>query len=70
LNTDFWDAALNVTVNINEIFADYNPERVVNFYFFGGAGLTSFSSTTTDFTTGTQLQKSDSRQNEIFVPWA
>ncbi len=68
LNTDFWDAALNVTVNINEIFADYNPERVVNFYFFGGAGLTSFSSTTTDFTTGTQLQKSDSRQNEIFVP--
>lgn len=68
LNTDFWDAGLNVTVNINEIFADYNPDRAVSFYLFGGAGFTSFSSVTYDLVTAAEQQKSDGKENELFVP--
>jgi hypothetical protein len=68
LNTDFWDAGLNLTVNVNEIFADYNPKRFINFYLFGGAGFTSFYSTTDSLTSGALAQESGSRQNEFFVP--
>jgi len=68
LNSNFMDAALHLTLNINELFADYNPKRPVNFYLFTGAGLSSFLSTTTDFSTAAEIQKHASRQNELFVP--
>ena len=68
LKTNFWDAGLHLTANINEIFADYNPNRFLNFYLFGGAGLTSFSSKTYNLTSDAFVEESDSRQNEVFFP--
>jgi len=68
LNTDFWDAGLQFTLNINEIFAKYNGKRFLNLYLFGGAGMTSFSSKTSDFASGELIQESGSRQNEVFIP--
>jgi len=68
LKTNFWDAGLHLTANINEIFAEYNPNRFINFYLFGGAGLTSFFSKTSNLTTDVFVKESDSRQNEVFFP--
>jgi OmpA-OmpF porin, OOP family len=68
LTTDFWDAGLHLTININEIFAQYNEKRFINFYLFGGVGLTSFSSKTNEFSYGALIQESESRQNELFFP--
>lgn len=67
LNVNLWDAALQGTLNINELFADYNEKRFVNFYIFGGAGLTSFVPELTSLTGTTGTITSD-RQNELFVP--
>jgi len=66
--SDLWDAGLNLTVNINEIFADYNDKRLLNFYLFGGAGLASFKSKLKDLTTDAVLSEHTERQNEFFVP--
>jgi len=66
--SDLWDAGLNLTVNINEIFADYNEKRFLNFYLFSGAGLSSFESKIEDITTGEVLFEHSERQNELFVP--
>jgi OmpA-OmpF porin, OOP family len=68
LNTDLWDASLQVTANINELFGEYNPKRFVNLYLFAGAGLTSFSSTQTNLSTGLGVDSIGKRQNELFVP--
>jgi len=68
LNTDLWDASLQLTANINDIFSGYNPRRFVNFYLFGGAGITSFSSTLTDYSGGVEFDTAGSSQNEFFVP--
>jgi outer membrane protein OmpA-like peptidoglycan-associated protein len=67
LKTDFWDAGMHITLNINEIFAKYNSHRFMNFYLFGGVGMTSFTSVVTQFN-NIEVIKSDSRQNEIFIP--
>lgn len=67
-SSDLWDGALNLTLNINEIFADYNDKRFLNFYLFGGAGISSFSSKIEDFTTGAVISESAQTQNEFFVP--
>ena len=46
-SSDLWDAGLNLTLNINEIFAkNYNEKRFLNFYLFSGAGITSYKSKT------------------------
>jgi len=66
--SDLWDAGLNVTVNINEIFADYNEKRFLNFYVLTGAGLSSFDSKISDLTSGAVLKETSDRQNELFIP--
>jgi len=68
MNTDLWDLGLNLTLNINELFSPYNPERIVNVYLFGGAGLTSFTTSISDYNTDVEIGKSDGRQNELFIP--
>src|SRR5665647_1960190 len=45
LYSELWDAALNLKINVNEIFAKYNETRFLNFYLFLGAGITSYKST-------------------------
>jgi OmpA-OmpF porin, OOP family len=67
-SSDLWDAALNLTFNINEIFADYNDRRFANFYLFTGGGLTSYKSKIEKLSTGTVIQEQTERQSEFFVP--
>jgi len=67
--SDLWDAGLNVTVNINEIFSkQYNDKRFLNFYLFTGAGLTSYKSNLESITPGPIINQHAERQKEIFVP--
>jgi OmpA-OmpF porin, OOP family len=66
--SDLWDAALNVTLNVNELFSEYNDKRFFNFYLFGGAGLTSYKSTLESITPSVVLQSHSDRQNELIVP--
>lgn len=68
LNSDLWDAALNLTININEIFVPYNPNRFLNFYLFGGAGFNSFKSTLESITPNAVVNTHADRQNAFFVP--
>jgi len=68
LNSDFWDGALHLTININEIFADYNPKRFLNFYLFSGAGLTAYKSEVKNLATGVVLPKNTDRENTFMLP--
>lgn len=67
LDAKFIDAALNLTLNINELFGKYNPDRFLNFYLFGGPGVTSYHSLVTDLS-GTSLFETDGRTTEFIVP--
>ena len=68
LISDLWDAAFHVTININEIFADYNDKRFLNFYLFTGGGLSSFKSYLETKEPPAPLEKHDSRQYSFFLP--
>lgn len=68
LNSDLWDGAFHFTVNINEIFADYNPKRLVNFYLFTGAGIANFKSKLEDATTGIVVNQHTSWEKSFSLP--
>ena len=68
LTSNLWDGAMHLTININEIFAEYNAKRFVNFYVFTGIGGTSFKSKLEDSTTGAILNENSDRQNYMFLP--
>lgn len=67
-SSDIWDAALNLTININEIFAEYNENRFVNFYIFGGAGISSFKSKLESIAPSAIVNSHSQRQSAFFVP--
>jgi OmpA-OmpF porin, OOP family len=66
LKSDIADASILLTVNINELISEYNPTRLVNFYLFGGGGLTSFTSTLTD--ANVVRDSTAARQTEFMIP--
>jgi OmpA-OmpF porin, OOP family len=66
--SDLWDATLNLTININEIFAEYNDKRFLNFYVFTGGGLTSYKSKIENLATGEVENEHTDRQNEFILP--
>lgn len=68
LTSNLWDGAMHLTININEIFAEYNAKRFVNFYAFTGIGGTSFKSKLEDATTGVVTSQHTDRQNYMFLP--
>ena len=68
LTSDIWDGAMHLTININEIFAEYNAKRFVNFYLFTGIGGTSFKSKLEDAATGAVQYEHTDRQNYMFLP--
>jgi len=68
LTSNLWDGALNLTININEIFAAYNAKRFLNFYLFTGAGMASYKSKIEDYTTGTILNEHTDRQSTFILP--
>ena len=68
LTSNFWDGALHLTININEIFAPYNAKRFFNFYLFTGAGIVSYKSKLEDYTTGVVTNEHTSWQNTFFLP--
>jgi len=55
LESKFWDVTGQLTLNINEIF-NYNPNRFLNLYVFGGGGYISEDNTVNN-TDGTLYQK-------------
>jgi len=68
LYSELWDAALNLKINVNEIFAKYNETRFLNFYLFSGAGITSYKSTLEKIKPREVIYQHSDRQNEFFVP--
>jgi len=66
--SELWDVALNLTININEIFTKYNESRVLNFYLFSGAGISSYRSTLENIKPREVIYLNTDKQNEIFVP--
>lgn len=68
LNSNLWDGALHLTININDIFTSYNDKRVLNFYLFSGAGITSYKSKIEDITTSAIVNEHTDRQYTFFLP--
>ncbi|MDO9257489.1 MAG: DUF6089 family protein [Bacteroidales bacterium] len=68
LTSKMWDASLQLTININDIFSEYNRKRLLNFYLFSGAGLTSYKSKLTDIETGLITSEHSKQQNAFFLP--
>ena len=66
--SDLWDAALNLTINVNEIFAKYNESRLFNFYLFSGAGITSYQSTLENIEPREVVYQHSAKQHELFIP--
>ncbi len=67
LTSDVWDGALNLTINISEIFTEYNAKRFLNIYGFTGAGVVTYKSKLEDNTTGVILEHTDN-QRDFFLP--
>jgi outer membrane protein OmpA-like peptidoglycan-associated protein len=68
LISDLWDGALHVTVNINEIFADYNDKRLLNFYLYSGAAISSFKSYLETIDPHLPYEQHDERQYTFALP--
>lgn len=70
--SNLWDGALNITVNINEllakIFTDTHAKSALNFYFFSGAGISSFRSKLTRLETGELVNEHSGMQYEFSLP--
>ena len=66
--SELWDAALHLTLNVNEIFAKSNETRVLNFYLFSGAGITSYKSTFENIKPREVIYQHTEYQKEIFIP--
>ena len=67
LDSKYIDGALNLTLNVNELFGKYNPDRLLNVYLFGGPGLTSYHSLVTDLN-DVKVMETDGRTNEFILP--
>lgn len=67
-SSNLWDGALNLTININEIFTKYNEKRFLNFYVFSGAGITSYKSKLEDIITGSVTQEHAGWQRNFIFP--
>ncbi len=42
--SNYYEANLNATINLNNLIGQYNPDRKVNFYLVAGVGATNFNS--------------------------
>lgn len=68
LNADLFDGALNFTVSLTDWWGKYKANRLINLYFFSGAGITTYKSTLHDIATSALLEEHTKRQSEFFVP--
>lgn len=68
LYSKLWDASLNLTINVNEIFAKYSETRLLNIYLFSGAGITSYKSTLENIEPREVIYLHKEEQHELFVP--
>jgi outer membrane protein OmpA-like peptidoglycan-associated protein len=66
--SELWDGSLNLTINLNEIFVKYNETRLLNFYLFSGAGITSYKSTIENIEPRVVVNQHPDKQHELFVP--
>jgi len=67
LTSNLWDVSLDLTFNINEIFAKYNEKRFLNFYLFWGAGYSFFDSEMKNISTD-EILKEHSNQIMFILP--
>jgi len=65
LSSNLWDVDLNLTINIRDIFEEYNEKRMLNFYLFGGVGCTFFNTTIQDISSGDYANQSTGQTNFI-----
>ncbi len=63
-----WDGALNVTLNMTDLFSRYQGKRVFHFYIFSGAGMSSFKSKLVDYTTGSLIIEHTQWQRQFSFP--
>jgi len=68
LSSNLWDGAIHLTINLNEIFAEYNEKRLLNFYLFTGAGISSFKSKLQGVATDIIFFEHTERQYAFFLP--
>jgi outer membrane protein OmpA-like peptidoglycan-associated protein len=68
LKSKLWDASLQLTININDIFSEYNLKRLLNFYLFTGGGITSYKSNLTNSVTSMLINEHTDRQHTFFLP--
>ncbi|MDO9254350.1 MAG: OmpA family protein [Bacteroidales bacterium] len=66
--SELWDASLNLTINVNDIFVKYNETRLVNFYLYSGAGFTTYQSTLENIEPREVVKQHSEQQHELFVP--
>lgn len=55
--SDYYELGLQSSLNINNMFARYNPSRVVNAYILLGVGLLNYDTELLDMTTKASLRK-------------
>lgn len=55
-STKYLEGTLNGVLYINSLFAGYNPERIIEFYGFGGLGLCNLQGETVDFKQGKTIR--------------
>ncbi len=68
LKSNLWDAASHLTININEVFSEYNSKRLLNFYLFTGAGVSGFKSTLELTSSGAIINHHAERVYSFFLP--
>jgi outer membrane protein OmpA-like peptidoglycan-associated protein len=67
LTSDVWDGALNLTINISEIFTEYNAKRFLNIYGFTGAGVVTYKSKLED-SDAVVIREHTNNQRDFFLP--
>jgi len=50
--SNYYEANLNATINLNNLFGDYKADRKFNFYLVGGIGLNNYNSVLKEISTG------------------
>ncbi len=53
--SNYYEANLNTTINLNNLLGKYNPNRTLNFYLVAGVGLTNYNSILYQLSANNQL---------------
>lgn len=54
--SNYYEANINATIDLNNLFGDYKANRKLNFYLVSGVGLTNYNSTLREISTAKALR--------------